>query len=187
MSASGEETGWRRCCSTHDVTVILYFAAWLSGCTIIPINVEEAQEKKRFILEHSEAAAVCCWHTDVEELKVLQRDLPSLRQVIAVSKEGLLNTSDPGSKKAPSPSFASGVVITRWLEFDNEALIVYTSGTTGPSKGVVLTVANLLTDRRRDRRLAWVRGQRPSDVRASHSSCEWNSGDIDHAVLFQGR
>ena len=91
----------------HDVTVILYFAAWLSGCTVVPINVEEAQEKKRFILEHSEAAAVCCWHSDVEELTELQRDLSSLRQVIAVSKEGLLNTSEPGSKKAQSPSFAS--------------------------------------------------------------------------------
>jgi long-chain acyl-CoA synthetase len=92
----------------HDVTVILYFAAWLSGCTVVPINVEEAQEKKRFILEHSEAAAVCCWHSDVEELKELQCDLPSLRQVIAVSKEGLLNTSEPGGKKVQSPSFASG-------------------------------------------------------------------------------
>src|SRR5574342_313872 len=47
----------------HDVTVVLYFAAWISGIPVVPINVEEPTDKKRFILEHSGASAVCCWHT----------------------------------------------------------------------------------------------------------------------------
>src|SRR6266498_777376 len=44
----------------HDVTVVLYFAAWISGITVVPINSEDPAEKKRYILEHSEASAVCC-------------------------------------------------------------------------------------------------------------------------------
>src|SRR5512147_110059 len=58
----------------HDITVVLYFAAWISGITVVPINIEEPTEKKRFILEHSETSAVCCWHSHVEEMCDIQRD-----------------------------------------------------------------------------------------------------------------
>jgi len=34
----------------HDLTVLLYFAAWVTGVTVVPINVEESPDKKRFIL-----------------------------------------------------------------------------------------------------------------------------------------
>ena len=63
----------------HDVTAVLYFAAWLSGITVVPINVEAPPDKKRFVLEHSEATAVCCWHSYVEGVTGLQRDLPAVQ------------------------------------------------------------------------------------------------------------
>ena len=130
----------------HDITVVLYFAAWSSGITVVPINVDEPTEKMRFILEHSEASAVCCWQSYVEKVNGLQRDLPALRHVVVVKDDGFMENNIQVVKgemnagaHAPGYTFHGG-------SFKDEALLVYTSGTTGQSKGVVLTVENLLID-----------------------------------------
>ncbi len=130
----------------HDVTVVLYFAAWISGVTIIPINVEESTDKKRYILEHSEASVVCCWHSLLKEVKDLQHELPALGHVIALNDDGIVEGPKLKGQASRATSFSSLDAASHQPSLDDEALIVYTSGTTGSPKGVVLTVENVLLD-----------------------------------------
>src|SRR5207245_2092476 len=60
----------------HDQTVFVYFAVWTLGVAVVPINVEESTEKKRYILEHSEASVVFCWQDSLDEIRSLLGGLP---------------------------------------------------------------------------------------------------------------
>ncbi|MCI1280650.1 MAG: acyl--CoA ligase [Nitrospira sp.] len=130
----------------HDLTTLIYFAAWTLGVAVVPINIEEPPEKKRYILEHSEASVALCWQDVYAEITDLQSILPALRDVVAMGDGGIIGENETKGKRRTISSAARPGPATPASRLDDPALIIYTSGTTGPPKGVILTTANLLID-----------------------------------------
>jgi long-chain acyl-CoA synthetase len=129
----------------HADTVILYFAAWSLGLTVVPINVGEDGERIAFILNNAEVRVAFVRPEYGPRMAGMREQLPNLKMIVQVGGE-------PDSQLAER-HFWSEVVhyppaFTPPQPFDNtqEALIVYTSGTTGAPKGVLLNQYNLLVD-----------------------------------------
>ena len=133
----------------HAATVIQYFAAWMIGAVVVPVNVGEDDKRIAYILANSGTKLAFVRDRYVDRIGKILSSLPGVALVAVDDSWG-------ARPSAPRPSAEAQPVIAP----DDEALIVYTSGTTGLPKGVVLTHYNLLIDAKE---IATWHAMRPGD------------------------
>jgi acyl-CoA synthetase (AMP-forming)/AMP-acid ligase II len=115
----------------HSDTVILYFASWVVGAVVVPVNVSEEPGRVQYIAENSEA-----------KMLFTREEYPGKLKAASLNEEVLIVNFDEFN----FDEYSDEINITYHVNKEDECLIVYTSGTTGNPKGVVLTQYNLMAD-----------------------------------------
>ena len=133
----------------HSDTVIQYYATWLIGATVVPINVGEDDDRVSYILANSGARLAFVRREYVERIEAIRQSFPKLETIVCCGSAldlSMPTTCHDQFDQAVADRLDEPLVLPRIHMLDDECLIVYTSGTTGPPKGVLLTHGNILAD-----------------------------------------
>lgn len=129
---------------TSAQTIDAWFAASVIGCTEIPVNTKYRGDLLRYLVTDCEATVVICDDLHLPTLLALELRDTQVRKVIVntidrasipqneVIEFGVL--ADLYDENGPTPSPRS----------ERGQVVLYTSGTTGPSKGVVHSQASMI-------------------------------------------
>jgi long-chain acyl-CoA synthetase len=114
---------------------LTYQAIWRAGAVLTPANFLLGVEDLRHVISDAEASAVVTTSEFADKVRQATADVDSVRYLISSGDDEGFRSLAALEQAAPAP------IVPR--SDDDLAALLYTGGTTGRSKGVMLTHANL--------------------------------------------
>ncbi len=130
-------------------------AAQMCGAVPVPLYQDAVAEEMAYVLDHCGAAFVICGDQEqVDKVLEVQDRLPAIRQIAYLDRRGM-RKYDHTAMNALADISAEGKAGHYRLEgeldariaelgYDDTCVMLYTSGTTGRPKGVVLSNRNII-------------------------------------------
>jgi long-chain acyl-CoA synthetase len=128
--------------STRAEWTLADCGALCAGATVVPVYHTNSPEECQYVLAHSAARVLICEDAaQLAKVEAVRDRLPALEHVFTMlPADGADSLADLRAMGGPAD--------TATVAPADAATIVYTSGTTGPPKGCVLTHANLVATMR---------------------------------------
>ncbi|RDK05104.1 ATP-dependent acyl-CoA ligase [Cupriavidus lacunae] len=124
--------------------VLSYFSLGKAGAVSVPINTAAKGQLLRYYLDHADCSSVVVSEALVEEVVQVAGDLPGLSRLIILGDTQPTRARLAGTGidvQAFPRDCASDAPFDSPARFNDLAYLLYTSGTTGPSKAIMLTHA----------------------------------------------
>lgn len=118
------------------------FGVYKSGAALVPSNMMVSEGNIAHILKDASVKMVFVHNTLVEKIAAMKSGLPELKHIVSVGGPAGDGWSSWDDFKDANPS----TMLTMEAREDDDALIVYTGGTTGAPKGVLHSQKGLFFD-----------------------------------------